>query len=223
MDYECLALGDRALLLQFGSCVDDSLSAHVQAAASAITKLKHSAVTSIVPAYAAVALELDLIQLERNGGEAELRSQIEACLSQLGSSLVALDSDALIEIPTRYGGDDGPDLSAVSALLKCPESEIIRLHTAPTYRVAQVGFQPGFPYLLGLHPSLHLARRTSPRARVPAGSVAIGGAQTGIYPQASPGGWHLLGRTDLRLFDASRLAPALLVPGNRVRFVAINS
>ena len=100
---------------------------------------------------------------------------------------------------------------------------MIARHTAATYTVAMLGFAPGFPYLFGLDPALHIARRASPRTRVPAGSVAIGGAQTGIYPTELPGGWQLIGRTPLVLFEPARDPPSLLMPGDRVRFVAIEA
>ncbi len=223
MDYEYLALGDRALLLQFGVRVDAGVSAQVHAAARALARVHLPGVTAIVPSYAALAIELDLSVLERQGGEIALRARIDECLSGNRIAVERLDSAPIVDIPTRYGGDDGPDLRGVSERLDCSESDVIRMHTAPLYRVAQVGFQPGFPYLLGLDVRLHLPRLDTPRPRVAAGSVAIGGAQTGIYPQASPGGWHLLGRTDLRLFNPQSTPPALLAPGARVRFVAIDS
>jgi KipI family sensor histidine kinase inhibitor len=98
--------------------------------------------------------------------------------------------------------------------------ELVRRHTAPLYDVAFLGFVPGFPYLTGLDPALRLPRRAHPRTRVPAGSVAMADGYTGIYPQETPGGWHILGRCAARLFDAARAQPALLMPGDRVRFMA---
>ena len=127
-----------------------------------------------------------------------------------------------LEIPVRYGGAFGEDLDAAAAELGIAADTVIARHGAALYTVAMVGFAPGFPYLSGLDPSLALPRLATPRTRVPAGSVAIGGAQTGIYPRESPGGWRLLGRTPLRLFDPQRASPSLLAPGDRVRFVAID-
>ena len=123
-----------------------------------------------------------------------------------------------IDIPVRYGGDDGPDLEAVARHACLDPEEVVRRHTGATYRVAMLGFAPGFPYLLGLDPALELPRRSEPRLRVPAGSVAIGGAQTGIYPRELPGGWHLIGCTPLHLFEPEREPPCLLAPGDEVRF-----
>lgn len=124
-------------------------------------------------------------------------------------------SGRLVEVPVRY---DGEDLPEVAARLGLDVRDVVARHSAPTYTVACLGFSRGFPYLEGLDPSLRLPRRDSPRARVPAGAVAIAADQAGIYPQAMPGGWHVLGRTDAVLFDESAEPPALLAPGDRVRF-----
>jgi KipI family sensor histidine kinase inhibitor len=122
----------------------------------------------------------------------------------------------VVEIPTRY---DGPDLAEIAAATTLSTAEIVQRHSAATYVAAFTGFAPGFAYLTGLDPALRLARRSSPRPRVPPGSVAIADAYSAVYPRASPGGWHLLGTTDAVLFDPSRDAPALIAPGARVRFV----
>lgn len=126
-------------------------------------------------------------------------------------------------IPVCYGGDGGPDLDVVAEHARLSRDDVIARHTAAEYTVAMLGFAPGFPYLLGLDPALHIPRRATPRTRVPAGSVAIGGAQTGIYPRELPGGWNLIGRTPRVLFDPRREPPALLAPGNRVRFRPIGA
>ena len=123
------------------------------------------------------------------------------------------------EIAVVYGGDAGPDLRAVAERAGFDAATYVGLHAAAEYTVAFLGFQPGFPYLRGLPGPLHAARRRSPRTRVPAGSVAIGGTYTGIYPSQGPGGWQLIGRTAATLFDPERDPPALLLPGDRVRFV----
>lgn len=128
-----------------------------------------------------------------------------------------------VEIPVCYGGEYGPDLDALAEHARLSRDEVIGRHVAAGYTVAMLGFAPGFPYLLGLDPALHVPRRADPRTRVPAGSVAIGGAQTGIYPRELPGGWNLIGRTPLVLFDPDRDPPCLLAPGDRVRFCAISA
>jgi 5-oxoprolinase (ATP-hydrolysing) subunit B len=126
----------------------------------------------------------------------------------------------LVEIPVTY---DGPDLHDVASHCGLSREEVVHRHTQSQYVVYFIGFQPGFAYLGGLDEALHTPRRVEPRVAVPAGSVGIGGAQTGIYPLATPGGWQLIGRTALALFDAQAEPPTLLAPGDRVRFVAVNA
>jgi|CXWL01.1.fsa_nt_gi KipI family sensor histidine kinase inhibitor len=221
MDYECWPLGDRSLLLHFGDAVDARLSAHVQWAARRLAQPPLDGVDAIVPSYAALALALDLRALAVAGGVSELLEHIRARLQEPADANVLEADGRIVEVPTIYGGAAGPDLSEVAERVGLTVDEVIERHSAPLYRVAQVGFQPGFPYLLGLPRELELPRRASPRKRVDAGSVAMAGAQTGIYPQASPGGWHLLGRTPLTLFDPAASTPMLLAIGDRVRFVPI--
>lgn len=128
-------------------------------------------------------------------------------------------SGKLHKIHVEYGGMAGPDLPVLAQQAGMDATTYVNSHAAAEYTVGFLGFQPGFPYLRGLPPALHAPRRASPRVRVPAGSVAIGGGCCGIYPACGPGGWHIIGRTDAVLFDPQRLAPALLLPGARVRFV----
>jgi len=123
-----------------------------------------------------------------------------------------------VEIPVQYGGEFGPDLGAVASHTGLGVREVIERHSSGQYVVFFLGFQPGFAYMGGLDEALHTPRRASPRLEVPAGSVGIGGEQTGIYPATSPGGWQLIGRTELPLFDPARRPPTLLQPGDRVRF-----
>ncbi len=223
-DIECL--GDRALLLRFGERIDTALSASVHAVAQALRGAALPGVRDVVPAYASIAVHYDPAawndpHANEPPGErlaARLCEFVENCnISAAGKSLPA------VEIPICYGGEFGPDLAEVAALAQLDPETVIARHLAGAYRVAMLGFAPGFPYLLGLDPALHTPRRAQPRTRVPAGSVAIGGAQTGIYPRELPGGWQIIGRTPLALFDASRDPPALLAPGQRVRFVAIDA
>ena len=157
-----------------------------------------------VPAYDSLAVHFDPLTTDRT----TLTSAVDALLSDAPPAADATDQGPLITLPTVY---DGPDLQRVADHTRLAAADVAQRHTAPVYTVAAIGFLPHFPYLLGLDPRLITPRRASPRPRVPAGSVAIGGDQTGVYPQESPGGWHLIGTTD----------PAQLVtlkPGDRVRF-----
>jgi KipI family sensor histidine kinase inhibitor len=124
-----------------------------------------------------------------------------------------------VEIAARYGGPDGPDLELVAEAHRLSPASVIELHAGATYRVLFLGFAPGFAYLDGLPPELATPRRSTPRERVPAGSIGIAGRQTAVYPLSMPGGWNLIGRTDVTLFDASLERPARLAPGDTVRFV----
>ncbi|BAJ00010.1 5-oxoprolinase subunit PxpB [Shewanella violacea] len=129
----------------------------------------------------------------------------------------------LIKIPVQYGGEYGPDLNFVAQYNKLEPQEVIAIHTSTQYSVLFLGFQPGFPYLDGLDKRLFTPRLATPRLSIPAGSVGIGGEQTGIYPAQSPGGWQLIGRSTVNLFDNDRTKPSLLSPGDTVQFIDIES
>jgi 5-oxoprolinase (ATP-hydrolysing) subunit B len=142
--------------------------------------------------------------------------QISAALAERSVTARPRESGAEVVVPVRYSG---ADLAEVAKETGLSEEEVVRLHSSAHYAVAFCGFAPGYGYLTGLDPRLHLPRRTAPRTRVPAGSVAIAGEYSAVYPRESPGGWHLIGRTDLVVWDVDRDPPQLLVPGTRVRFV----
>ncbi len=135
------------------------------------------------------------------------------------TSEIQVPESRLIDIPVVYGGPAGPDLDEVARHCEMSASQVVACHSAVEYVVYFIGFQPGFPYLGGLDSRLHTPRRAEPRLQVPAGSVAIGGAQTGVYPLATPGGWQLIGRAQTTLFTPDRQPPVLLRSGDRVRFV----
>ncbi|RDY69484.1 5-oxoprolinase subunit PxpB [Lysobacter soli] len=213
------ALADDAWLLRFGDRIDPELNAAVHAMAARLRALDPPWLRDVVPAFASLAVFFDA---------AEDPARVHAALLELvedggASALPLRPRDGVIEIPVLYGGEHGPDLEASAAELGLSPRELVVRHSAGDYTVAMIGFAPGFPYLSGLDPALALPRLATPRARVAAGSVAIGGAQTGIYPRESPGGWRLLGRTPWPLFDPRREPPTRLQPGDRVRFRAIDA
>jgi KipI family sensor histidine kinase inhibitor len=214
------SLGDNALLLRLGDSIDAALNRRILALAAHIQAHRPAWLLDCVPAYASLAIFIDAEAFARSSdplieAEAWLRCTIGS------ASAVAIDSSQrVVEIPVHYGGEYGPDLDALAHELQLAPNELIARHCAPLYQVAMLGFAAGFPYLLGLDPVLHAARLTTPRQAVAAGSVGIGGGQTGIYPCISPGGWRLIGRTSLLLFDAERNPPSLLRAGDHVRFVA---
>ena len=175
---------------------------------AALRALDPPGVVELVPAYRTLLVVADP---ERAGALDELAARLPA-LELPPAEAVAGDP---VEIPVRYDGQDLPEVAGLTGL---DAEEVVRRHTAPEYTVAFLGFSPGFPYLVGLDPALEVPRRDTPRTSIPAGSVGLAGGQTGIYPSASPGGWQLIGRTEVTLFDPGRDPPALLAPGGRLRF-----
>jgi KipI family sensor histidine kinase inhibitor len=213
-------LGDDALLVRFGDRIEADINQEVHRLAARLRDRSPPWLRDLVPAYASLAVFFDADRGLDGGPHALVRETVEAVLAD--PSLRFAGDSVLHEIPVCYGGEYGEDLADAAQALGLDTSALIARHGAPIYTVAMIGFAPGFPYLLGLDPALALPRLATPRTRVPAGSVAIGGAQAGIYPRESPGGWRLLGRTPSVLFDAHRAQPALLQPGDRVRFVPID-
>ena len=214
-------LSDDALLLRLGDSIDATLNAQAHAIALRLREQAPSWLRDLVPAYASLAVFFDPQHIDNADPHAHVAAAVKALLGTQ-ASITTGDAEP-VEIPVCYGGESGPDLMEAARLCGIGPDELIARHTAAIYTVAMIGFAPGFPYLLGLDESLALPRLDTPRTRVPAGSVAIGGAQTGIYPRTSPGGWRLLGRTPRVLFDAAREPPSLLSPGDRVRFVPIGA
>lgn len=196
-----LPCGDTALLVELET-VDEVVGYR-----AALTAEPVSGVTETVPAARTVLVCFDPAVVEETALAARLAS-----IRPIG---VDLGPAATIDVPVIY---DGEDLDEVAGLAGIPTAEVIRKHSAGEYVVAFCGFSPGFGYLTGLDPDLHVPRRSSPRTSVPAGSVAIAGEYTAVYPSASPGGWRLIGRTELSTWDVERDPPALLRPGTRVRF-----
>lgn len=207
-------MGDAALVVTFvGEPLDEANDRAIALAAS-LRADAIAGVLDIVPAMASVAVHFDPDAAGALDIEAVLRDRL-ALASQPGK--LNREEGAVHEIPVVYGGDAGPDLADVASFGGCSEAEVIERHASRVYRVYMLGFLPGFAYLGPVDASIAAPRRPSPRQRVPAGSVGIAGAQTGVYPQESPGGWQIIGRTDLRMFDAA--TGARLQPGGRVRFV----
>jgi inhibitor of KinA len=217
-------LGDKALRVQFGEKIDEATHARVQSACAAIEGASLPGVRELVPAYTTVTVHYDPSALARAGAPADdlagwLGLRLEQALK--GAVKAKAGKRTVLEIPVCYGDEFGPDLGRVAAQAKLSPEEVIRRHAKAEYWVALVGFSPGFPYLIGLPDELATPRLARPRTTVPAGSVGIAGEQTGIYPLATPGGWNLIGRTALKLFDPLNDPPARLNAGDRVRFRAV--
>lgn len=215
-------LGEDTLLLRLGDRVDPVLNARVHALATRLRRAPPAWLRELAPAYASLALTLDPDAFPGDGGLVRATQWLREQLEDVGDAApTGLAREVAIEV--RYGGEHGPDLEAVAAHCGLDAAEVVRRHTAASYRVAMLGFAPGFPYLLGLDPALTTPRLARPRTRVEAGSIAIGGGQTGIYPRPGPGGWRVIGRTDAVLFDADRDPPSLLRAGDRVRFMPLRA
>lgn len=207
-------LGDDALLVTFAHAISWDVGVRVRSAANRIRDMQLSSVTDVVPAYTALAVYFDAKRVS-------FESLVTVIADVVNTKEVHRQDDSvLIEIPVRY---NGPDLAEVSEQTGLTIGEVIQRHSSRTYRAYMSGFAPGFAYLGDLDESLVLARRAVPRVRVPAGSVAIAGVQTAVYPLETPGGWHLIGTTSAVMFDALRDQPALIRPGDTVRFVKVES
>lgn len=207
--------GDCGLLAVCGDKIDDRVGDRVTALDVAIRAARLPGVVETVPAFASLLVRYDPLLTDYDTlaaavGPLAARTRVHR---RLGGRVVT--------IPVCYGGDYGPDLAFVAQHAGLTEREVIRRHTAPRYRIYMLGFLPGFPYLGGLDPALFTPRLQNPRTAIPAGSVGIGGQQTGVYPVASPGGWQLIGRTPLRLFAPDRPLP--YAAGDRIRFVPITA
>ena len=210
-----LALGDGALTLEFGDRIDPSLNARVMAARDALAALKLGGISDVVPSYRSLTVHFDPLRLEPEVLTGHL----------LQAALEPAQESALVtrwQIPVVFGDEFGPDLADVARVTGRGESAVIEALCASELSVFLIGFLPGFPYLGELPDWLRLPRRATPRTAVPANSLAIAGAQAAVYPWQSPGGWHLLGRTPVRLFDLKDAArPALLAPGDTVSFTPV--
>lgn len=210
-----LPLGDSGVTIEFGNEIDPEINARAIAFAKTVAGQHWSGILDIVPTYRSVTIHFDPL----HWNSAMLTRKLKT-LPQRDPKL-AVSEGRFHEIPVLYGGEWGPDLEEVARCSGLQPDEVIALHTSMPYRVYMLGFSPGFPYL-GLVPEqLAIPRRSTPRTKVPAGSVGIADRQTGIYPTATPGGWQLIGRTPIAVYWKNETNPFLLQPGDRVRFKPI--
>ena len=226
---EIVPLGDSALIIRVVDDFARDPEASLNAVLAALRSLEVAAipgVTELAPAYSTVGVFFDAAEIARAAPEHEpcdwLRTKIESVLKVRSAESERGIKAPLIEIPVCYDREFAPDIDDVASVTGLADAEVIHRHSSAAYRVNCVGFIAGFPFLSGLPSELATPRRPVPRKEVPAGSVAIGGAQTGIYPRNSPGGWNVIGRTPLRLFDVQREPPTILQAGDRVRFREIS-
>jgi KipI family sensor histidine kinase inhibitor len=208
--------GDAALVIEFGDSIDETVNRRVHWLAHALEQAAIGGVVDLVPTYRSLLICYDPRQIAFAGLDAAVRRLLAA------SGDGAAAEPRTVAIPTCYGGEYGPDLGFVAGHAQLPPEEVVRLHAAGRYTVFMMGFSPGFAYLGGMAPQIAAPRLKTPRTAIPAGSVGIAQQQTGIYPIESPGGWQLIGRTPVRLFDARRTPPTALEPGDTIRFVPID-
>ncbi|ALM75164.1 5-oxoprolinase subunit PxpB [Thermococcus barophilus] len=206
--------GDSALVIIFGDRIDEGINKKVHAVANAIEKASPDWLIEVVPTYTSIYVYYDPLKLSYQ----EALDAIKPFLSVEPKE----EKPRIVEIPTAYGGEFGPDIEFVAQYNGLTIDDVIEIHSKPLYRVYMLGFTPGFAYLGGMDERIATPRLKKPRLKVPAGSVGIAGKQTGIYPIESPGGWRLIGRTPLRLFTPEKDPPTLLQPGDYVKFVPIS-
>lgn len=212
-----LLTGDTSLTVEFGNEISEPINASIRAFNIALQDSKLPGIVETVPTYRSLMVHYDpeIVRYE------PLVERLKGLLDKLDS--VTVPPSSVLEIPVLYGGEEmGPDLAFVAEHAKKTQEEVVRLHTAPEYLIYMLGFTPGFTYLGGLDESIATPRLKTPRVKIPAGSVGIAGSQTGVYPIDSPGGWQLIGRTPVRMYDPGRENPILPQAGEYIHFYAID-
>lgn len=210
--------GDKALRVEIGNVIDPEVNARVHALCEAITNSQLSGVSECIPTYRALLVTYDPAKVSYETLVSKVKN-----LDETSRAHVPKRKIRRAIIPVAYGGDFGPDITHVSQYHNLKDSDIIRIHSEHDYMVYMIGFIAGFPYLGKLADEIATPRLETPRIRVPEGSVGIAEDQTGIYPREAPGGWQIIGRTPIKLFDALWQPPALLQPGDTVRFRSISA
>ena len=210
-------VGDRAISIDFGQVIDPKINRYIRQTIERIKELQLEGIIELVPTYCALLVEYDTMRYSYS----EICNIIEPTLDE-GMTNTTNELVTVVEVPTVYGGEFGPDLSFVASHNHLSEDEVISIHSGTDYLVYMLGFIPGFTYLGGMDPRIATPRLSSPRTLIPAGSVGIAGEQTGTYPSDSPGGWQIIGRTPVTMYDMSKAQAALLNAGDYVRYVPID-
>lgn len=210
-------VGDRAISIDFGQVIDPTINRHIRQTIERIKELQLDGIIELVPTYCALLVEYDAMLYSYS----EICNIIEPTFEE-GMANTTNELVTVVEVPTVYGGEFGPDLSFVASHNHLSEDEVISIHSGTDYLVYMLGFIPGFTYLGGMNLRIATPRLSSPRTLIPAGSVGIAGEQTGTYPSDSPGGWQIIGRTPVTMYDMSKAQAALLNAGDYVRYVPID-
>ena len=216
-----LPCGDQAIMVEFAAEISPEVNDRVYALADSLMASPPAWMTELVPTYRSLLVQYDALNADYGDVAAELESRLAS--EMVSGTSHASRQPLVYELPVVYGGDDGPDLDTVAAHAGMSTEEVIEIHSSVAYRVYMIGFSPGFPYLGGMDSRIACPRLATPRVRVPAGSVGIAESQTGVYPNQSPGGWQLIGRTPVKLFDQAQEPPSVLQPGHYVRFVPVSA
>lgn len=211
-DFILYPLGDKAITVQFENSISLEVHSKVLAFTRLLDELKVKGISEWVPAFSSVTIYYDPLIISYS----EMISILESNREKISSP--SSNKKNIVEIPVCYGGEFGPDLEEVAKHSKLSPEEVIQIHSSKDYLVYMIGFAPGFPYLGGMDERIATPRRITPRKKVIAGSVGIAGPQTGIYSLTSPGGWQIIGRSSLCLFDLKKEKPSLLQMGDFVRF-----
>ncbi|WP_194609547.1 5-oxoprolinase subunit PxpB [Clostridium vitabionis] len=211
-----LNTGDTSVCVEFGNEISTEINAKIRAFNILVGESKIPGIVETVPTYRSIMVHYDPGVITHR----EIEKRLRILAGRLDT--VVIPPSSVLEIPVLYGGEMGPDLPFVAEHAGISPEEVIRLHTAPEYLIYMLGFTPGFTYLGGLNPKIETPRLKTPRVKIPAGSVGIAGKQTGVYPIDSPGGWQLIGRTPVRMYDPGRKKPILPEAGQYIRFRAID-
>ena len=210
-------VGDCAISIDFGQVIDPKINRHIRQIIEQIKDLQLDGIIELVPTYCALLVQYDAMVYSYSDICRILEPTLQESVTDSANELVTI-----VEIPTVYGGEFGPDLGFVASYNHLSEAEVVSIHSGTDYLVYMLGFIPGFTYLGGMDPRIATPRLSSPRTLIPAGSVGIAGEQTGTYPSDSPGGWQIIGRTPVTMYDMSKEQAALLQAGDYVRYVSIN-
>lgn len=211
-----MTAGDSSILIQFGNSIDPDINARIAATVQLMKEQHIEGVVDIIPAFCSLLINYDPRVISYD----EMKTRMEKILSV--EIAAGARKKKVYEIPVCYGGEFGPDLPTIAEHAGLSEQEVIDIHSSTDYLIYMLGFLPGFTYLGGLDERIHTPRLANPRIRIPAGSVGIGGSQTGIYPMDSPGGWQLMGMTPVKTYDPDREVPILVEAGDYIRFVPVD-
>ena len=211
--------GETGIVVELGNEIDPVINTQVHALSRRIERTLSPMIDAVIPTYRSLLVIFDPLQISR----LELISKIQTIADEMKADSVKTTDSQVVVIPTLYGGDAGPDLEFVASHNNLTAEEVIRIHSSVAYRIYMIGFTPGFPYLGGMSEKIAAPRLNTPRTKIQAGSVGIAGTQTGLYPVESPGGWQLIGRTPLKVFNPLSQQPFLYSAGDFLKFESISA